>query len=336
MKGTHPVLVVPCRRGGIPYLTPEQARDILEEEERVVSLCIFDAHEYRTVCASTQRGFTEFCGLADFKLILTVRSSLVGMHASAPASDTAVSGDHGKGRLSFHSGQWLELITSLRPTMAVTLYDSVPLHELNPRRRKTTSNRSLKWANAADSLQHTLGCELIKPYGITGEKATYVYAGNLCQNELIEQYYCHLREAVESHQVMAPAMSVGAVLMALMAGVTLIECPLPWVLAERGVALTLNLKPVPGETPRRYESQIDLNDPYFAVDIGPLSPSCVCYTCKRHNRAYLHHLLTVQEMNSDILLVIHNLSSMVQLVRQYRRSSAEDRHTLLSWIFAQL
>lgn len=56
------------------------------------------------------------------------------------------------------------------------------------------------------------------------------------------------------------------------------------------------------------EPQIDLNDSSYALDIAPLCTHCVCFTCMRHHRAYLHHLLTVQEMNATILLAIHNLA----------------------------
>ncbi|EPY26928.1 hypothetical protein STCU_06008 [Strigomonas culicis] len=72
------------------------------------------------------------------------------------------------------------------------------------------------------------------------------------------------------------------------------------------------------------EPQIDLNSAEFTYDIGPLCRDCTCYTCKRHHRAYIHHLLTVQEMNSSILLVIHNLSRMAQLVRKYRTATTDE------------
>eukprot|EP00758_Cryptobia_borreli_P003878 Tbor_TRINITY_DN4036_c0_g1::TRINITY_DN4036_c0_g1_i1::g.11683::m.11683 len=86
---------------------------------------------------------------------------------------------------------------------------------------------------------------------------------------------------------------------------------------------------------------IDLNDAKFALDHSPLgAPSslykpsasisqehgftpktakqCVCYSCKRHTKSYVHHLLAVQEMNAETLLVIHNMSEIVCLCRALR------------------
>ncbi|RHW72447.1 queuine tRNA-ribosyltransferase [Trypanosoma brucei equiperdum] len=335
MHGVYPILVVPCRRGGIPYLTPEQARDILGEEERILSLSIFDAYEYKDACKKAGKSFAEFCGLGEFRVILTVRSPYVGAHASVSASETAVFGVHEKGRISFSNESWAEIVKSVMPNMAITLYDSVPLHEQHSKRRKTASTRSLKWAKSAECAPDT-GCELIKASSVADRENVFVCADELGQNETIVQYASRLCEITKNHYVMSPTPSLGAVLMALKVGASFIECALPWTLAERGIALVFDMNPVHGCSPQRYESQIDLNDHCFAVDINPLSQACVCSTCRRHTRAYVHHLLTVQEMNSCILLVVHNLAFLVQLIGLYRRSTAEARESLLTWVLAQL
>lgn len=40
----------------------------------------------------------------------------------------------------------------------------------------------------------------------------------------------------------------------------------------------------------------------YAADPGPLSPGCGCYTCARHSRAYVHHLLQTGEMLAQVWL----------------------------------
>ena len=33
---------------------------------------------------------------------------------------------------------------------------------------------------------------------------------------------------------------------------------------------------------------------------------CGCFTCRRHTRGYIHHLLNTHEMLADVLLAAHN------------------------------
>ncbi|RNF23622.1 putative queuine tRNA-ribosyltransferase [Trypanosoma conorhini] len=336
MANCYPILVLPCKRGGIPCLTPDQARAIVKQEERVISVSIFDASEYVEPCKRANQGFAEFCGLGDYTTILTVRSPHIGMHASAPATEAGLSANHEKGRISLGMEKWKEMVLSLRPTIAITPYDSVSIHEPQVKRRRTAVGRSVKWALSADSFCTQGNWKLMKPVCAVEEKDKYIFMEELCQNETLQEYTEHVKEAVKKGQVMCTAISLPAVLMCLRANVCFIECALPWILAEKGIGLVFDLCPVEGVSPTRYETQIDLNDDCFTEDIRPLSPDCNCYTCRRHMRAYIHHLLTVQEMNSKTLLLIHNLTRLIQLLRLYRLSGAEDRAALLNWLLAQI
>jgi len=42
----------------------------------------------------------------------------------------------------------------------------------------------------------------------------------------------------------------------------------------------------------------------FEEDRRPLVVGCTCYTCTRHTRAYVRHLLNTHEMTGDILLMM--------------------------------
>ncbi|KAH9584330.1 tRNA-guanine(15) transglycosylase-like [Trypanosoma melophagium] len=337
MMESYPLFVVPCRRGGVPRLTPDQTRDILKKEERVISLSIFDAYEYVNIWKKSQKGFAEFCGLSEFTTVLTVRSPHVGMHASAPATDSTLCGNHEKGRICFSSEKWKEVVLAVQPSIAITLYDAVSLHEHQTKRRRTAEGRSIHWSSScADSIQNQSDCKLMKPLCASDNNTKYVFTEELCQNETLQQYYSYLSEIGTKKVVMSTAVSLSAIIICLKTGVSFIESALPWILAEKGIGLVFDMNPVSGKIPPRYETQIDLNDYSFAVDIQPLSLDCDCYTCSRHTRAYIHHLITVQEMNSVTLLTIHNLTRLVQLVGIYRNSSAEDRELLLNWVFAQL
>jgi queuine tRNA-ribosyltransferase len=82
-----------------------------------------------------------------------------------------------------------------------------------------------------------------------------------------------------------------------------------------------------GRTARAYTSQgvFNLRNARFAVDAGPLDPSCACPGCTRHSRAYLHHLFRAGEMLGPMLLTWHNLTFYQDLMRGLRAAIFERR-----------
>ena len=53
--------------------------------------------------------------------------------------------------------------------------------------------------------------------------------------------------------------------------------------------------------------------------------SCSCYTCQHFSRAYLRHLIVAKEMLAATLLSIHNLHTLLELMRDLRQSVLEGR-----------
>jgi queuine tRNA-ribosyltransferase len=60
----------------------------------------------------------------------------------------------------------------------------------------------------------------------------------------------------------------------------------------------------------------------YAKDERPIDPACACPVCKRHSRAYLHHLYLVKEMLGVRLNTIHNLHFYAGLMEQIRQAIA--------------
>lgn len=326
MRGKGPYVVIPTKRGAVPTLTPAQANAILEPEERIVATSVFDAVDFVRPCTESGMPMKEFCGLAGYCVVLTLRSSFQGGHASASSTDTAVAGDSEKGRSSVSVERWCEVVRATKPEIAVMLHEPMALSEPLGRRRRIAATRSEAWQAKMAALTG-VDCAVMPSVSV-GSTHTAGFIDAVPRNENALEFYRTLRalQLPEASQSMCVAHSVAALVAAMLSHVTYIECPLPWVLAEKGLAITFpgSSGAVTPATPL-----LDLNDNAFALDIDPISKGCFCYTCTRHNRAYLHHLLTVQEMNSDILLSTHNLFQVVQLVRAFRNASVVEREALV-------
>jgi queuine tRNA-ribosyltransferase len=77
-----------------------------------------------------------------------------------------------------------------------------------------------------------------------------------------------------------------------------------------------------GRTARAYTTSgvHNLRNARFADDPAPLDPNCRCPACRRHSRAYLHHLFRVSEMLGPMLLTWHNMVYYQHLMEGIRAS----------------
>jgi len=89
------------------------------------------------------------------------------------------------------------------------------------------------------------------------------------------------------------------------AGVDLFDCVIPTRHARHGVLFTRT-------------GTLKIKNASFRDDPAPPDEDCDCSTCAHHSRAYLHHLLRVQEMLGPRLMSIHNLRYYLNLMEEAR------------------
>jgi len=90
-------------------------------------------------------------------------------------------------------------------------------------------------------------------------------------------------------------------LRAIARGADLFDCVIPTRLARHGRVLTRN-------------GDFNVRQARFETDTSPLDPECPCLACARHSRAYLRHLVRMNEISGFRLLTIHNLHYTLDLV----------------------
>jgi queuine tRNA-ribosyltransferase len=100
------------------------------------------------------------------------------------------------------------------------------------------------------------------------------------------------------------------------AGVDLFDCVIPTRHARHGVLFT-------------DEGLLKLRNARFRDDLAPIEEGCDCPTCARHSRAYLRHLLQVNEILGARLATLHNLRFYLRLLERARRAIREGRLSAL-------
>jgi queuine tRNA-ribosyltransferase len=95
-------------------------------------------------------------------------------------------------------------------------------------------------------------------------------------------------------------------------GIDIFDCVLPTRLARHQSAMTLR-------------GRVNMLNAIHAHDSHPIDETCGCYTCLHFSRAYIRHLISAREMLSSTLISIHNLYTLLRLVKLCREAIMDQR-----------
>ena len=95
-------------------------------------------------------------------------------------------------------------------------------------------------------------------------------------------------------------------------GVDIFDCVLPTRIARHGNAFTKHGK-------------INLKNSKYKEDFSPIDETCDCYSCKNYTKAYIRHLINVDESLGGRLLSIHNIRFLIKLTEDIREAIKNDK-----------
>ena len=110
------------------------------------------------------------------------------------------------------------------------------------------------------------------------------------------------------------AMGIGTpldIFKAVEIGVDMFDCVMPTRHARGGSAFTRSGKIVLRNSP-------------YAKDYQPIEPDCECYACKNYTRAYIRHLVNVDEILGVRLVSLHNVYFYAKLMENIREAIQKD------------
>lgn len=102
-------------------------------------------------------------------------------------------------------------------------------------------------------------------------------------------------------------------------GVDTFDCVAPTRLARNGALLVS--REAGGSPANRF--RLNIRNARYALDEGPVDPSCGCETCRGFSRAYLRHLFQAGELLAYRLATLHNVTFMMSLLRRVRQAVVE-------------
>ncbi len=94
-------------------------------------------------------------------------------------------------------------------------------------------------------------------------------------------------------------------------GVDMFDCVMPTRFARNGAAFTR-------------KGRFSIKAGQWKADTRPIDEACVCYTCSNFSRAYIRHLLNVNEMLGARLVTVHNIHTYMTFMQDMRDAIRND------------
>ena len=150
--------------------------------------------------------------------------------------------------------------------------------------------------------------------------------GGLAVGESEQERLAILEALVPHMPEMRPRYLMGVgrpedIVAAVLRGIDMFDCVMPTRHARNGHLFTAH-------------GVINIRNSVHQQDLGPVDPTCGCYTCRNYSRAYLRHLDRCNEILGARLNTIHNLHFYLQLLAGLR--AAIRAGTLGAWAGAYL
>ena len=208
------------------------------------------------------------------------------------------------------------------------VFDDCPGHDSTLQHVRSAVDRTLRWA-AECRVQERAPGQLI--FGIV-QGGSHAHLREECAKKLVEMDFDgyaiggvsvgepepEMMKAIEYSEPHLPehkaryAMGLGtpAQMVELVArGVDMFDCVLPTRVARNGTAYT-------------YSGAISIKGGAMKADFRPIEEGCPCYACRTFTRAYLRHLLNVNEILGLRMLSVHNSHMYLRVMEDMRRHLA--------------
>lgn len=247
---------------------------------------------------------------------------------------------------------WLDSIEKLQPDIVIGISDIMHGHAPGVKRREMMVDRT--HAYTRDSIRRLYEKEEETTEDHTENKPLYfapiLPLENTQQNLYLEDLVDELRPAIsglaiyESASLSIVPEELGdlpricfsniktphQVLREVSLGADLLVIPFIGEASDAGMALDFTLSPKntqqeDGDDESKSTVQplaLDLWDRSHATSVVPIRKGCKCYTCQKHHRAYICHLLSAKEMLAWSLLQIHNYHVIDNFFAAIRESIA--------------
>ncbi|XP_034676232.1 queuine tRNA-ribosyltransferase accessory subunit 2-like [Vitis riparia] len=344
-----PALLLSTRKGLPVFIPPDLLPSLPSPDSHLLQMSplhFLDGISSKTI--SNIGGLHQMLGLHEYGFAAVPRDSIVCLPECDSTNKIGASFETPCGRRLIKPVEYMEMISSMKPSLWATLADEVPAW-VSAKRNKASVDRTLRWLDECITLSPAGGAVFGAIVGganveerqrcaqeVAGRNVSGYWIGGFGLGESMDERPALLNAVADILPVERPRQICGLelpeeVLQGVAAGIDLFDSTYIYHLTLGGFALTFPLESI-----QRHESdsqlsnvgsdhtKINLRATIYRKDTAPIVDNCNCYTCQNHTRAYINHLLNVHEMLAQILLEIHNTHHYLGFFRSIRTAIKED------------
>ena len=209
------------------------------------------------------------------------------------------------------------------------VFDDCPPHTSTPRELRAAVERTIRWARrmpraaaraGPDGVRHRAGRQRTPRCARNARRrwSAMDFDGYAIGGVSVGEPEPEMMRAVEMTEPFLPAdqpryaMGLGtpAQMVELVArGVDMFDCVLPTRVARNGTAFTR-------------KGSISIKGGAYKADFRPIEEGCDCFACRHFTRAYLRHLLNVDEILGLRMLSVHNTRMYLRVMEDVRAAIA--------------
>ncbi|KAI9807200.1 MAG: hypothetical protein M1825_005918 [Sarcosagium campestre] len=334
-------------RGSIPHISPDVLKSHVNVRSIHVALEDFIEKASKSIppilrLTDSWKGATlrRFIALPEDSLLILAPRRVNAVPCPAANLPDGISIYTSVGFSRIKAQEYADAVAKLQPDIVVGMADVVIDQPSSSKRKEKMGDRTSKWTK--------LMIEIWKCQDDTSSRLPAIFAPILpipaeqqsfYLEDLVDEYQTYISglvfyeadstSAVPNALESLPRMLLGDrgnphdILRQTSLGVDLFTNPIVGAATDSGIALTFLFS----HSRNRIEDVsppldlgLDMWQPEHSTILSPLLDGCACYTCRKHHRAYVQHLLVAKEMLGWVLLQIHNLHVLDRFFGSIRKS----------------
>lgn len=344
-----PCLLLATRKGLPHFITPDLLHSV---HPNARAMQISPLHFWECPLPSTVAaigGVHAMLSMPEYGFIAIPRDSIMCIPDAERSNKFGASFETPFGHRLVKPVQYMESICALKPNLWSSLPDEVPSW-VSDKRNRISVDRTTRWLD---------DCLAMQPTGSKSALGAVVGGTSLEQRERSASEVASrnvagfwlagfgLGESIDDRPALLDAImrilpedkprhisGLGLpeeVLQGVAAGIDVFGSTYPYLLTMGGYAMTfpLNMEDKLFVSKASYvelsnmgadSAKINLRATIYRNDASPIMQSCSCYTCQKHTKAYINHLLNTHEMLAQTLLEIHNTHHYLRFFEAVRHA----------------
>ncbi|KAH8270117.1 hypothetical protein KR018_004202 [Drosophila ironensis] len=344
-----PMMMLTTKGGSIPWVPPQVFELVTRNPQMVQLTASTMGHMDESLAAwnNMERGVSDFVGFPDHGNVFFLRDPCITTPSGSNEGDSQPLFTR-RGKVTVTAERYMEMVARIQPDIYQGLSDADTNGQSSKKRGQKSVERTEKFMQYIYQQRDTVKSVLLAP--IVGGYDPFARTRSIkhAREQPSESYGGYVLEGFHNNGLTATTVDAAKLLPIVKHCVGQLEAEKPRMIPGAYTPTTIielvglgmdvfdtsyafcatnNFKALTFtflQDGREHSPFLDITDEAIKDEFGPLLSGCVCLACRRHSRAYVHHLYRTNELLGSMLLMVHNLHHLVLFFEAIRENVGWD------------